>query len=126
MTKNVTPKKLEEFLLKALPSYEEHLYLLLRSSFAQQIDPILDKIIEDHAEAFNSSYSHDGSGQITIEDENKFLDHGKAALEYIRQAADGDSTLPPTGFIKNAIVFSLFDRTVLSALRSRLGDGYAD
>ncbi len=111
--------QLAPFLEKALPDYEQHLYLLLRHAYAEQIDPILDQLMEKYAETFNQTYDHDGSGSIAVTDEKTFEAIGREALTLIASEVEA-ADIPSSGFMKNAVAFSLFDQAVLLELDERV------
>lgn len=115
-TKSPLPNAFSSFVEKALPEYEEHLLLVARNAYAPFIEPILDEIIEKYADDFNSTYEIDtNTGSITLTAESEFQRIGQAALEILSGRVE-KSDLPNNGFIKKAIAYSLFDRSVLAEL----------
>ena len=118
-----SPKKeaIAAFVEKAIVDYEEYLFVVLRNAYAPLIDPILDTVIEEYADTFNETYSIDPmSGTISILNEETFKQIGEQALKAISSGTE-NSELPPNGFMKSAITYSLFDNAVLIELRECLG-----
>lgn len=108
------------FVEKALPDYTEHLFLVVRNAYAPLIEPILDAIITEYADNFNETYSIDPtSGVITVSSEDSFKQLGKQAIDSLVSQIDS-AELPSNGFMKKAILYSLFDRSVLEELEKHL------
>ncbi len=108
------PQALESFLQKALPKYEAHLYLVSRHAFGQECDTIIDHVITNYAEDFNNTYS---TTETTIEigDREKFEELAQQALNDIGEKMN-ELGVPSSGFMKNAIAYSLFEPLVLQEL----------
>jgi hypothetical protein len=107
---------LAAFVEKAIPDYEDHLLLTVRNSYAPLIEPILDGIIERHAEAFNDTYTVDSNtGAVTVTEEAAFKEIGFAALKELESEVE-KADMPNNAFMKSVVANSLFDRAVLEEL----------
>ncbi|MCB0354300.1 MAG: hypothetical protein KDD64_12270 [Bdellovibrionales bacterium] len=117
------PRKesLVEFLEKALPKYEPHLFLILRYAFQEEVEGILDQVITTHAEEFNKTYSSDGN-TIEVVDRQGFEKIASHALSQISDQVN-KSDLPKSNLMKNAVAFSLFERPVLREVEPLMHGG---
>lgn len=111
---------LTEFLEKALPKYEPHLFLVLRYAHQQEVEEILDAVIQNHAEAFNATYSLNRP-EIEVTDRASFEKIAKQALDEIREKLEA-TPLPRSNVMRNAIAFSLFERPVLHQVEPLMQD----
>ena len=108
-----------DFVARTMPEFKEHLLVVGRNAFFEQIEVVLTEVIEKYADDFNLTYDHDGSGEITISDEDRFLKLANEAVNRISELIK-ESTMPDNSFIKSSVLYALFDPTVLAELDKRL------
>ena len=109
------PDALPQFIEKALPKYEVHLFLITRHAYHQATDEILDNIISTYAEAFNETFSITGE-EIHVSDRARFETIAKNAIEQMGTSLK-ENDLYHNGFMLNAIIYSLFEGPVIKELR---------
>lgn len=113
-------ESLTVFLEKAFGEYDQHLFLVLRNSFSSHIEPILDSIISEYADAFNDTYAIDySSGTIEITAEKDFHKLGEEAMKKLVAGLEQNDT-PSNGFMKEATLYALFEPLVLAELEKRV------
>lgn len=111
---------LSSFLEKAFGEYDQHLFLVLRNSFSTHLEPILDSIISEYADAFNDTYAIDySSGTIEITDEQDFQKIGDEAMKKLILGLE-QNEIPSNGFMKEASLYALFEPLVLKELEKRI------
>lgn len=111
---------LSSFLEKAFGEYDQHLFLVLRNSFSTHLEPILDSIISEYADAFNDTYAIDySSGTIEITDEQDFQKIGDEAMKKLILGLE-QNEIPSNGFMKEASLYALFEPLVLEELEKRI------
>lgn len=109
-------ERLADFITKALPNYKEHLYIITRNAFFDETEVVLEQLIDTYAEKFNETYDHDGSGVITVKDQENFKKIAKDAINQMSKLIES-SSLPNNNFLKATITYTLFDRAVLEELK---------
>jgi len=115
------PEQFVEFVQKALPRYERHFFLIARHAYSAEVEPMLDVVIDQYAEEFNQSY--DGEGEnVSVTDRKKFDSIAKSALQALDGELEKSSMLPNNNFMRNMLVFSLFEEGVIKNIPT----GYFD
>ncbi|MCB0333118.1 MAG: hypothetical protein KDD55_06435 [Bdellovibrionales bacterium] len=112
------PNAIESFLQKALPKYEPHLFLVSRHAFGEACDTIIDHVITTYAEDFNNTYTTTDTS-IDISNREEFEKLAQQALTDIASKLN-ELDIPSSGFMKNAIAYSLFEPLVLQQLEPLL------
>jgi len=110
-TTSKTPGALENFIDKSLPRFERHFFLIARHALSTETEVILDQVIEKYAEDFNKTYQLQGSA-ITVSNKEQFDSIAKQALNDLDNGLE-QSKLPNSNFMRNVLVYSLFDEQVI-------------
>lgn len=101
----------ESFVAKHLPEYETHLMVLSHYAFLEPIDKITEQVVVGHADAFNKTYDKAAKG-IEIKDSAKFKEIVSKVVLLI-QAGFKEADIPNSNFMKNVMLFSIFEKDVL-------------
>jgi hypothetical protein len=103
-------QQLENFLERALPEYEAHLFLFARHSLAPVFDKALEVALERYAEDFNKSYTLNDE-ELNILDSSNFEGLAKKALKDML-GHTLEAKLPVNGFTASALAYNLFDEPI--------------
>ncbi len=113
--KNPKEKQLREFVQKALPKYEQQLFLIVKYAYDEAFTEIVEQIFERYAEQFNDTYEIDGE-QISLTDEARFHEISQKAIAEIDELIETRPT-PNNNCMRNAVCITLFEPLVLKQIR---------
>jgi len=109
-----SPGALESFIENSLPRFERHFFLIGRHALSAETESILDQVIEKYADDFNKTYQSQGSS-ISVNNRDEFNSIAKQALRDLDGGLE-QSKLPNNNFMRNVLVYSLFDEQVMGEI----------
>jgi len=112
------PATLRAFIENSFPQQERCFLVCARYAHAEAIASIVEQIFDKHADEFNATYEKVEAG-IEIKDKSKFAAIVKSVSSML-DAGLKAASLPPSNFLKNAVLLCVFDDEVLKEVFSRL------
>lgn len=106
------------FLERNYPKREIFFVGLARYAHPELVESTVGKIIDTHADAFNSTYER-GEGDISIKDSAAFKKIVKDVEKLIDQGL-ASAELPSSNFMKNTLLASVFEPDVLGEVLKAL------
>ncbi|NMC61921.1 MAG: hypothetical protein GYA55_02000 [SAR324 cluster bacterium] len=116
---NRATQLIEAFVEKHHPAAERYFMVIAGYIHDEAMVDISSKIIDEYADAFNATYSQNGS-DIEITDQKNFEKIAKEALKKIENGLK-EHDLPTSSFLKGVLVNRLFTPEVVGKLESVYG-----
>lgn len=111
-------ESLQAFVAKHYPAQELPLLVIARYAHSEFVEQVAYQIIDQHAEAFNKTYSSSEDG-VTVKDEKEFLAIVKQVLKTINDSLKSKE-LPQSNFMRRIVAMSVFDEQVFAEVLKRL------
>lgn len=101
----------EKLFERYLPKYENHLLLLAAYAHADFVQKTVNQIIDQYADAFNSTYERSEQG-VNVTNQAEFSRIVKASFEIINAELKAYE-FADCPFMKNVVMISIFDMNVI-------------